>query len=168
MSTKSDYFFLYIKQVYPTFPKPSALETEIWEELLEPYSEEIILKGIKSYRKTVDTPYAPSPAKFSEYLYSPVSSRRPKSPYDDLPPCPESYLIAEDKKAGRCKHNYPTYVKAVNYLLDVKTRDYMSEAEYKKSSRYQRYRFAVDNGFFADFDKTLDFVYAGGHKNDKL
>lgn len=167
MSTKSDYFFLNIKQVYPTFPKPSALETEIWEELLEPYSEEIILKGIKSYRKTVDTPYAPSPAKFSEYLYQPNSVRRARSVYDDLPPSPESYLIAQDKKAGRCKHNYPTYVKAVNYLLDIKTREHMSAEVYKKSTRFERYRFAVDNGFFANFDETLDFVYNGGGRDGK-
>lgn len=169
MSTKSDYFFLNIKQVYPTFPKPSVLETEIWEELLEPYCEEVILKGIKSYRKTVDSPYAPSPAKFSEYLYQPNPAlRRSKSLYDDLPPCPESYLMAEDMKAGRCVHNYPTYVKAVNYLLDTKTREHMPEEIYKKSTRFERYRFAVDNGFFAHFDETLDLVYTGGHKHGKI
>lgn len=157
MSTKSDYFFANIKQVYPAFPKPSALETEVWEELLEPYSIETIRKGIKSYRKNVDSPYAPTPAKFSDYLYEPKPANA-KSFEDDLPPCPESYLIEQDKKAGRCKYFYPTYVKAVKYLLDVKTKEMMSEEEYKKSTRYQRYRLAVDNGFFADFDKTLDYV----------
>lgn len=168
MSSKSDYFFLNIKQVYPTFPKPSVLETEIWEELLEPYSEEVILKGIKSYRKTVDTPYAPSPAKFSEYLYMPNQAvKQGTSFYDDLPPSPESYLIKEDIKAGRCKYNYPVYVKAVNYLLDTKTRELMTEEHYKKSSRFERYRLAVDNGFFAEFDQILDFVYNGGDKHEK-
>lgn len=156
MSMKSDYFFANIKQVYPSFPKPSALETEIWEELLEPYSMETIRKGIKSYRKTEDTPYAPTPAKFSDYLYEPKAAK-PKS-QDDLPLCPESYLIEQDVKAGRCKHFYPTYVKAVKYLLDTKTKELMSEEDYKKSSRYQRYRFAVDNGLFANFDQTLDFI----------
>ena len=46
MSQKSDYFFLNIKQVYPNFARPSALETEIWEEMLEPYTQGDILAGI--------------------------------------------------------------------------------------------------------------------------
>lgn len=124
MSVKSDFFFINIKQIYSTFPKPSALETEIWEEVLEPYSVEAILKAIKSYRKNVDSPYAPSPAKFGEFLYEPKPARAEKSFEDDLPPSPESYLIAEDAKAGRLKHVFHTYVKAVNYLLDEKTREY--------------------------------------------
>lgn len=41
-------FFLNIKQVYPNFARPSALETEIWEEMLEPYTQGDILAGIKS------------------------------------------------------------------------------------------------------------------------
>lgn len=41
MSQKSDYFFLNIKQVSPNFARPSALETEIWEEMLEPYTQGI-------------------------------------------------------------------------------------------------------------------------------
>lgn len=70
MSQKSDYFFLNIKQVYPNFARPSALETEIWEEMLEPYTQGDILAGIKSYRKSEDTNFAPNPARFRSYLYS--------------------------------------------------------------------------------------------------
>lgn len=156
MSSKSDFFFANIKQVYPTFPKPSALEAEIWEELLEPYDEEIILNGIKSYRKTVDTPYAPSPAKFSEYLYQP---KKVVAREDDLPMCPASYLMQEDIKAGRCVYFFPTYEKAVRYILNQKTKELLSVEEYKNTTYGQRYRLAVDNGLFADFDKILDLVY---------
>ncbi len=167
MSMKSDYFFANIKQVYPTFPKPSPLEVEIWEELLEPYREETIRRGIKSYRKTVDSPYAPTPAKFGEYLYEPNVAAKSKKPDDDLPLCPEAYLIKQDIKAGRCKHLFPTYANAVTYLLDVKTKEVMKPEDYKKSTRFQRYRFAVDNGLFANFDQTLDFVAKARGNYDK-
>ena len=50
MSQKSDYFFVTIKQVYPNFAKPSEMDVEIWEEVLEPYSVETIRRGIKSYK----------------------------------------------------------------------------------------------------------------------
>lgn len=154
MSVKSDLFFLNIKQIYPTFAKPSNLEAEIWEEVLEPYDEEAILKGIKSYRKTVDTPFAPTPAKFVEFLYQPQKKKRVEA----LPLSPSSYLMQQDIKSGRCKHLYPTYERAVEYVLNVKTKDVMSTEAYSKASRGARYHFAVKNGLFADFDKILDLV----------
>ena len=156
MSSKSDFFFAHIKQIYPTFPKPSGLETEIWEEILEPYDEEFILKGIKSYRKSVDTPYAPSPAKFCEYLYQPAKKDEREA---ELPMCPASYLMQEDQKAGRCVHFFPTYEKAVQYILNQKTKELLTPDEYKQTTYGERYRFAVDNGLFADFDTILDLVY---------
>ena len=157
MSQKSDYFFVTIKQIYPNFARPSAIETEIWEEVLEPYSEEIIRKGIKSYRKNVDSGFAPTPARFCEYLYAPKVQKKNEPPA--LPPCPEKYLMEEDIKAGRCKHFFPTYSRAVTYVLDVKVREITDPEVFKKMSRVARYRCAVDNGLFADFDSVLDKVY---------
>lgn len=157
MSQKSDYFFVTIKQVYPNFAKPSDLDAEIWEEVLEPYSFEVIRNGIKSYRKNVDTGFAPSPAKFQEYLYEPAVKENPQSP--ELPPCPEKYLMDADIKAGRCRHFFPTYVRAVTYVLDVKVREAVSPEAFQGMSRVARYRYAVDNGLFADFDQILDEVY---------
>ena len=116
MSDKSDYFFLNIKQVFPNFAKPTPLEAEIWAELLEPYQKDEILEAIKSYRKAEETNFAPNPAKFKNYLFK----RRPKNDKPVLPLSPETYLMEEDIKAGRCRHLFPTYVKAVAYVLDVK------------------------------------------------
>lgn len=159
MSKKSDYFFVNIKQVYPTFLRPSALDTEIWEEVLEPYSEEEILAGIKSYRKNVDTGFAPSPAKFTAYLYRPARGEDLKP---DLPLSPETYLMEEDIKAGRCKHLFPTYCHAVEYVFNVKLRELYPAEEFKKFSLGQKYRLSVDLGLFADFDEVLDLVYKKG------
>ncbi len=160
MSQKSDYFFLNIKQVYPNFARPSALETEIWEEMLEPYTQGDILAGIKSYRKSEDTNFAPNPARFRSYLYS----RAKKAEKPCLPLSPESYLMEEDIRAGRCRHLFPTYCKAVEYVLEVELKKLYSEAEFKAFSRGRKYRLAAENGLFADFDRVLDYVYAkGGH-----
>lgn len=131
MSQKSDYFFLNIKQVYPNFARPSALETEIWEEMLEPYTQGDILAGIKSYRKSEDTNFAPNPARFRSYLYS----RAKKAEKPCLPLSPESYLMEEDIRAGRCRHLFPTYCKAVEYVLEVELKKLYSEAEFKAFSR---------------------------------
>ncbi len=160
MSQKSDYFFVTIKQVFPNFAKPSDLDVEIWEEVLEPYSVEIIRKGIKSYRKNVDSGFAPTPAKFREYLYAPVVKDKKQPP--ELPLSPESYLMETDIKAGRCRHFFPTYVRAVAYVLDVKVREAVDPEDFPKMSRVARYRYAVDNGLFADFEQTLDHVYKAG------
>lgn len=128
MSQKSDYFFLNIKQVYPNFARPSALETEIWEEMLEPYTQGDILAGIKSYRKSEDTNFAPNPARFRSYLYS----RAKKAEKPCLPLSPESYLMEEDIRAGRCRHLFPTYCKAVEYVLEVELKKLYSEAELRR------------------------------------
>lgn len=163
MSDKSDYFFLNIKQVFPNFAKPTPLEAEIWAELLEPYQKDEILEAIKSYRKAEETNFAPNPAKFKNYLFK----RRPKNDKPVLPLSPETYLMEEDIKAGRCRHFFPTYVKAVAYVLDVKLKALFDEREFRCFSRGHKYRLAVEFGLFADFDKTLDLVYGEGEKNDK-
>lgn len=157
MSQKSDYFFVTIKQVYPNFPRPSELDAEIWAEILEPYSTEVIRKGIKSYRKNVDTGFAPTPAKFREYLYAPETAKKKEQP--TLPLCPEKYLMEADIKAGRCRHFFPTYARGVTYVLDVKVREVVGEKAFQAMSRVARYRYAVDNGLFADFDLVLDKLY---------
>ncbi|MCM1324240.1 MAG: hypothetical protein NC218_08755 [Acetobacter sp.] len=161
MSDKSDFFFLTIKQVYPNFRQPSDLETEIWEEVLEPYDEDSIRDGIKSYRKNVDTGFAPTPAKFREFLFLPVK-KRAENELPELPLSPESYLMDEDIKAGKCKYFFSTYVKAVAYVFDVKVKEISDPEEYKKYTRGMKYRIAVDKGLFADFDQILDKVYKTG------
>ena len=161
MSDKSDYFFLNVKQVFPNFAKPSPLETEIWAELLEPYQNEEILEAIKSFRKCEETNFPPIPAKFKNYLFK----RKTKSDKPVLPLSPETYLMEEDIKAGRCRHFFPTYVKAVAYVLEVKLKALFDEDDFKTFSRGRKYRLAVEYGLFADFDKTLDLVYRENLKN---
>ncbi len=160
MSKKSDYFFLNIKQVYPTFTKPSALETEIWEEMLEPYDLADILAGIKSYRKTEEMNFAPNPARFKNYLFS---HRKRAEPKLSLPLSPETYLMEEDIKSGRCRHFFPTYCKGVEHVLEVKLKKLYPEEEFKAFSRGKKYRLAVENGLFADFDTILDMVKGKTH-----
>lgn len=49
-------------------------------------------------------------------------------------------------------------------MLEVELKKLYSEAEFKAFSRGRKYRLAVENGLFADFDRVLDYVYAkGGH-----
>ena len=161
MSIKSDYFFLNLKQVYPRFARPTALETEIWEEMLEDYSFEDIRAGIKSYRKydTAGTP--PTPAKFREYLYQ----HEPCEEKPCLPLSPEKHLMEEDIRAGRCRHFFPAYCRAVSHVLNVKLAELYPPEEFKSFSRGRRYRLAVDNGLFADFDRVLDIVDPREKKN---
>lgn len=163
MSDKSDYFFLNIKQVFPNFAKPTPLEAEIWAELLEPYQKDEILEAIKSYRKAEETNFPPNPAKLKNYLFK--RKTNPDKPV--LPLSPETYLMEEDIKAGRCRYFFPTYVKAVAYVLDVKLKALFDEREFKSFSRGHKYRLAVEFGLFADFDKTLDLVYRENEKNEK-
>lgn len=162
MSDKSDYFFVNVKQIFPNFAKPSQLEGEIWEEVLQPYSFKDILEALKAYRKCEDVNFAPNPAKLKKYLY------RHDTVQDKpvLPLSPEAYLMEQDIKAGRCKYFFPTYCKAVEYVLNDKLLQLLGEVEFKKLSRARRYRLAVDNGLFADFDKILDLVYSAGAKNN--
>ena len=155
MSKKSDYFFINVKQIYKNFKKPSDLDVEVWEELLEPYTEEEILVAIKTYRKCEDSPFAPSPAKFREYVYS-FSKKTEKN---TLPLCPEMYLIHQDIEAGRCKYFYPVYVDAVNYIINVQLKQFYDPKVFKEMTRGERYYQAVERGLFADFDSALDHVY---------
>lgn len=159
MSNKSDYFFLNIKQLYPNFARPSELETEIWAELLEPYSLEEIRTGIKSYRKDTDVGFAPTPAKFKSYL---KTTTKPTS-QPDLPLSPESYLMQADIDAGRCKYFFSTYTSAVKYVLEEKLKAEVSEETFKSYNRGAKYRMAVEYGLFAEFDKVLDYVYEKGY-----
>ncbi len=163
MSDKSDYFFLNLKQVFPNFAKPTPLETEIWDEILQPYQKNEILEAIKTYRKCEDSNFPPNPAKFKNYLFK----RTLKKDKPVLPLSPETYLMEEDIKAGRCRHFFPTYVKAVAYVLDVKLKEIVSERDFRSFSRGHKYRLAVEYGLFADFDKTLDLVYRESKSNDK-
>ncbi len=162
MSKKSDYFFVNIKQIYPTFARPSALDTEVWSELLEPYSEEEIRQSIKAYRKNEDSKFAPTPARFKSYLFRDAPSARKREVNDDLPLSPESYLMQNDIKAGRCKYFFMTYTRAVEYVLEEKLKSVVKPEEFKGYTRGMKYRQAVEYGLFADFDETLDYVYKKG------
>jgi len=157
MSKKSDYFFVNVKQVYPSFMRPSALETEIWEEVLEAYDIDEILAGIKAYRKTEESNYAPNPAKFKSYLFK--RNRCDHRP--DLPLSPEKYLMEADIKAGRCRYTFPVYTRAVKYVLNVALGQLYPPEEFKTFSWGKRYWLAVENGLFANFDKVLDMVCGG-------
>lgn len=160
MHAKSDYFFFNLKQVYPDFVKPSPLEAEIWEEVLAPYSEREILAAIKEYRKTETTNFAPNPAKLRPYLLK----KQPSASAPQLPLCPEDYLMKRDIKAGKCRHLFPIYEKAVNYLLDEVLKRSYPPAQFKTFPRGVRYQLAVEKGLFDDFEKTLDLVKNGERK----
>ncbi|MBO5038239.1 MAG: hypothetical protein J6C85_02115 [Alphaproteobacteria bacterium] len=155
MSKKSDYLFLSIKQVYPAFAKPAALDMEIWEEMLEPFDQDDIKSALKDYRRTDVTGQAPRPGTFRTYLkpYEKVFRE-----VDELPWSPESYLMEEDIKAGRCKYFFPDYASGVQYILDVRVKEIVGEKMYRKFTPGMKYRAAVDYGLFADFDEVLEIV----------
>lgn len=155
MSKKSDYLFLSIKQVYPAFAKPAALDMEIWAEMLEPFEKEDIKAALKDYRRSDMTGQAPKPGTFQNYL---KSYKRELREVDELPMSPESSLMEADIKAGRCKYFYPDYVNGVQYILNVQVKEIVGEKMYRKFTPGMKYRMAVDYGLFADFDKVLEIV----------
>lgn len=160
MSDKSDYFFLNVKDVYPSFKKPAAIDEELWEEMFEPFEKEDIRNALKDYRRADTTGFAPQPARFREYL-SPY--KKSVAEREHLPLSPETYLMREDIKAGRCKHFYPDYVRGVQYVLNDKLKEVIGERVFKTYTPGMKYRAAVDYGLFADFDKVLEIVCKGGH-----
>ncbi|MBP3687108.1 MAG: hypothetical protein J6J35_01935 [Alphaproteobacteria bacterium] len=155
MSEKSDYLFLSIKQLYPAFAKPAALDMEIWAEMLEPFDEEDIKSALKDYRRSDMTGQAPKPGTFRNYL---APYKRELREVDDLPWSPESYLMEQDIKAGRCKYFFPDYVSGVQYILNVLVKKEVGEKMFRKMTSGMKYRTAVDYGMFADFDKILEIV----------
>ena len=158
MTANSDYFFLNLKQLYPAFRKPAAIDVEIWEEELADYSQENIHKALKSYRKSALGGYVPTPIQFRDFLYP----YKPVVKKETLPLSPETYLMDEDIRQGRCKHLFPTYVAGVRYVLNEKLKDFVDEELFNKMTRGMRYRAAVDYGLFADFDQVLDIVAKKG------
>ena len=152
MSDKTDFLFLNIKQLYPMFARPSALDTEIWAELLQPYALTEIMHALKAYRKNEENNFPPNPAKFKNYLYTKQKDMQ------GIPFSPEGYLMQQDMKAGRCKYFYPVYRRGVAYVIDNKLRALYPKAEFHKLTVNQKYHLAVENGLFGDFDKVLDLV----------
>lgn len=66
--TETKFLFDKIQKMYPTFAKPDELDIECWTEVLQGYSQEDILKALKSYRKTVEYNQAPTPGTFAKFL----------------------------------------------------------------------------------------------------
>lgn len=154
MTSKSDYFFLELKQLYTNFSKPAAIDEEIWAETLEPFSKENIRAALKTYRMSKNGAFVPTVAQFKDYLF-PYEERVKK---EDLPLSPETYLMDEDIRQGRCKYLFPIYAKAVQYVLEVKVKESVGDEVFSKLSRGMKYRTAVDYGLFADFDKVLEMI----------
>lgn len=65
---ETKFLFDKIKKMYPTFDMPDELDIECWTEVLQGYSQEDILKALKSYRKTVEYNQAPTPGIFAKFL----------------------------------------------------------------------------------------------------
>ena len=65
---ETKFLFDKIKKMYPTFDMPDELDIECWTEILQGYSQEDILKALKSYRKTVEYNQAPTPGTFAKFL----------------------------------------------------------------------------------------------------
>lgn len=65
---ETKFLFDKIKKMYPTFDMPDEIDIECWTEVLQGYSQEDILKALKSYRKTVEYNQAPTPGTFAKFL----------------------------------------------------------------------------------------------------
>ena len=151
MSVNSDFFFVSIKSIYPSFAKPSNLEVEIWEEVLDGYSVDDILLAIKSYRKCEELNVAPTPAKFRKYIFS----RTPREISGGLPMSAELYLMDLDRKAGRPVYYFHDYTMGINRVFEDKLRPLLEQDEFNKLEYSAKYKMAVENGLFADFDVIM-------------
>lgn len=160
MSKNSDFFFLNLKQLYPNFAKPSPLDVEIWEEMLNQHTPESMHKALKAYRQSERGNYIPTPAHFKEYLtlFKPIE----KPEEDGLPDRPAAYLMDQDIASNRRKYFFHTYNAGVNYVLNKVLLDTIGEAEFCALNYRQRYRRAVDLGLFGNFEEILDYVYENG------
>lgn len=153
---KINCFLLNIKELYPNFPKQSDNLTKQWYNLLTPYSVDEIISAIKKWRKTYGTSKYPNTKNFENFLAHKIEKTPP--PLKNLPFNPEGYLMEQDILANRCKHLYPTYCKAVRYILNVRLKEYYTDKDFKNLNYSNRYKSAVDKGLFADFEEVLDFV----------
>jgi len=161
MSKNSDYFFLNLKQMYPSLLKPSEIDEEIWAEILAPFSLDNVRSALKAYRMSSKGGFPPIPAVFKDFLYPYTKTKEIES----LPLSPASYIMEQDIKEGRCKYLFPTYQEAVNYIFDVKLKEVLPASEFKQlKSRGARYRKAVELGLFADFENALELVAKRGRK----
>lgn len=155
MTKKSDYLFLNLKQLYPEMSAPAPIDEEIWAELLSPYTLKEIYSALKNHRQSSKGSRLPTPAQFKEYLFP----QHKKNIDDDLPLSPENHLMEEDIKADRCKYFFHTYVRGVHYVLHIKLKEIIKEETLARMDRGTRYRIAVENGLFGDFEEVLDYVY---------
>lgn len=162
MSKKSDYFFLCLKQIYPNFAKPSAIDEEIWEDMLDEFKVQDIYAALKSYRKSLSGGSIPTPVKFADFLYP--YQKKNRSVDNSLPLSPETALMEEDIRAGRCRHFFCDYVEGVEYVLFHKIKEYVDEKTLSTYSRGTRYRVAVEYGLFGEFEEILDQLHQGGKK----
>lgn len=151
MSINSDFFFVSIKAIYPSFSRPSRLEEEIWEEVLEGYSVDDILLAVKAYRKNEETDVAPTPAKFKKYIFSKHSKVGTKN----LPMSLEHHFMKLDKEAGREVYYFHIYTLGIDYVFDTKLKKILGNEKFNKLDYSSKYKLAVENGLFADFDKVL-------------
>jgi len=162
MSNKSDYFFLCLKQLYPNFSKPSAIDEEIWSDMLKELNVADIYNAVKDYRKSVFGGSIPTPVKFKEFLYP--YERKIKPIDNSLPVSPETALMEEDIREGRCKYFFRDYKQGVDYVLNEKIKAYVDEKTLATYSRGMRFQVAVDYGLFGEFEEIMDFLHKKGKK----
>ena len=165
MTHRTDYFFIHIKSIYPNFKRPSELDEEIWDEVLTPYNAEEIKTAIKSYRKSEEGTFAPTPSKFTPYLRKITQNKK----IEALPFSPEHYLMQEDIKNNRCRYLYPVYVEAVKYTTNDLLQNYIPAKKLKEKTHEERYKLAVEYGLFEHFQHTLNIVAnKRGENNAKI
>lgn len=148
-----------IKKLYPTFNYPDELDIDIWQEVLEGFSQEDILRALKEYRKNEEYNAAPNPAKFKKFLVK-MDEAHPTSAKALLAETvraisPASDLMQRDIAAGSCRHLLPIYEKAVKYVLREQLIEHMGFNACSKSSEESRYSLALRNGLFDDFNTIL-------------
>lgn len=156
MTENTDYFFWNVKELYPNFGKPSRIDNDIWADILNPYSKDEIYKALKSYRKSEKGAFIPIPSRFKEFLYPYDKKKTPSQGAFCLP----EHLMKEDIRAGRCKHLFPTYVSATNYILNVKLKEVVGDKKFAECPDYaSRIGLAIEECLFADLEPILDYVH---------
>ncbi|MBR5599307.1 MAG: hypothetical protein IKW39_04625 [Alphaproteobacteria bacterium] len=152
---KVECFLLHLKEIYPSLRKPSSSTIDDWKTILDQLSVEDIVNTLKHW-VNLNPKTPPTPKQFSASLVKKNTKKTNKRTF--LPFNPETYLFNEDIKKQRNKHFFSTYRRAVNYILNVRLKEFYPKEEFKNFNYSARYERAVEKGLFADFADVLDYV----------
>lgn len=155
---EAKFLFDKIKKLYPTFKYPDELDIEAWQEILEGFSHDDILRALKEYRKEVEYNTPPSIANFKKFLSNCPNETIPTTVIGEKMTDYATAFMQRDIKLNRCRHLLPTYQAAVRYIAEDMLSREMPTSEWRKLSFAERCEKAMKQGLFNQFDDVLILV----------